>query len=117
MPLLHEDRLFPSDPPARDIAKRLYASVRGLPIVSRHGHTQAAWFAQNHPFPSPAKLFVEPDHYIYRMLYSQGISLEDLEIGASEIKNPHEVAMRYFLGSLLAPFPELPELNHLLIPS
>ena len=101
MPLLHEDRLFPSDPSARDIAKWLYESVRSLPIVSPHGHTQAAWFAQNQPFPNPAKLFVQPDHYIYRMLYSQGISLEELEIGAAEIKNPRKVwrtfAEHYYL--------------------
>ena len=101
MPLLHENRLFPADPSACDIAKRIYKSVRGLPIVSPHGHTQAAWFAQNQPFPNPAKLFVQPDHYIYRMLYSQGLSLEDLEIGAPEIKNPRKVwrtfAEHYYL--------------------
>jgi glucuronate isomerase len=101
MPLLHENRLFPADPSACDIAKRIYTSVRGLPIVSPHGHTQAAWFAQNQPFPNPAKLFVQPDHYIYRMLYSQGLSLEDLEIGAPEIKNPRKVwrtfAEHYYL--------------------
>jgi glucuronate isomerase len=101
MPLLHEDRFFPADRSARDIAKRIYESVRGLPIVSPHGHTQAAWFAHNRPFPNPAKLFVQPDHYIYRMLYSQGISLEDLEIGAPEIKNPRQVwrtfAAHYYL--------------------
>jgi glucuronate isomerase len=101
MPLLHENRLFPADPSACDIAKRIYKSVRGLPIVSPHGHTQAAWFAQNQPFPNPAKLFVQPDHYIYRMLYSQGLSLEDLEIGTPEIKNPRKVwrtfAEHYYL--------------------
>jgi len=101
MPLLHENRLFPADPSACDIAKKIYKSVRGLPIVSPHGHTQAAWFAQNQPFPNPAKLFVQPDHYIYRMLYSQGLSLEDLEIGAPEIKNPRKVwrtfAEHYYL--------------------
>jgi len=101
MPLLHEDRLFPADSSARTIARRIYESVRGLPIVSPHGHTQAAWFAQNQPFPNPAKLLVQPDHYIYRMLYSQGISLEDLEIGAPEIKNPRKVwrifAEHYYL--------------------
>ncbi|HLM82955.1 MAG TPA: glucuronate isomerase [Terriglobales bacterium] len=91
MALLHEDRLFPADPSTREIAKRIYQSVRGLPIVSPHGHTQAGWFAQNQPFPNPAKLFVQPDHYIYRMLYSQGVSLDELEIGAPEIKNPRKV--------------------------
>jgi glucuronate isomerase len=85
----------------RDIAQRLYASVRSLPIISPHGHTQVSWFAENKPFPDPAKLFVQPDHYIYRMLYSQGVRLEDLEIGVAEMKNPRKVwgifAEHYFL--------------------
>src|SRR6266568_2660158 len=101
MPLLHENRLFPADPSACDIAKRIYKSVRGLPIVSPHGHTQAAWFAKNEPFPDPAKLFVQPDHYIYRMLYSQGVSLDDLEIGRPELQDPRKVwhifASHYYL--------------------
>jgi glucuronate isomerase len=99
--LIDEDRLFPGEPSARNIARALYASVKDLPIVSPHGHTQAAWFANNVPFPDPAKLFVQPDHYIYRMLYSQGISLEDLEIGEPELKDPRKVwrifASHYYL--------------------
>ena len=51
--------------------------------------------------PDPAKLLVQPDHYIFRMLYSQGIALEDLEIGADEIKDPRKVwrifAENYYL--------------------
>jgi glucuronate isomerase len=101
MTLLHEDRLFPADATERAIARGLYAEVRGLPLVSPHGHTQAAWFAANEPFPDPAKLLVQPDHYVYRMLYSQGISLDDLEIGAAEMKDPRRVwrifAENYFL--------------------
>lgn len=89
--LLHEDRLFPADPTTRKVARELYQSVRSLPIVSPHGHTQAGWFADNQPFPDPATLFVQPDHYAYRMLYSQGITLEDLEIGEHPIKNPRRV--------------------------
>ena len=83
------------------MARRLYESIAGLPVVSPHGHTQAAWFAHNQPFPDPAKLFVQPDHYVYRMLYSQGISLDDLEIGVADMKNPRRVwrifAENYFL--------------------
>ncbi len=101
MPLLHEDRLFPAEASTREISKRLYATVRSLPIVSPHGHTQASWFARNEPFPDPAKLFVQPDHYIFRMLYSQGIPLEELELGVTEMKNPRKVwrifADNYFL--------------------
>ncbi|MGB3387577.1 MAG: glucuronate isomerase [Pseudaminobacter sp.] len=78
---LHPDRLFPPDPTVRSIARRLYESVRALPIVSPHGHTDPEWYARDTPFPDPATLFVKPDHYISRMLYSQGIRLEDLGIG------------------------------------
>ena len=79
--MLHEDRLFPSDPTQRAIARRLYAEVRDLPIVSPHGHTDPSWFARNEAFPDPASLFVVPDHYIFRMLYSQGVTLESIGIG------------------------------------
>jgi glucuronate isomerase len=91
MSFVNDKRLFPSDPDTREIAERLYATVRDLPIISPHGHTQAAWFAKNLPFPDPATLFVQPDHYIYRMLYSQGVRLEDLEIGVAEMKDPRRV--------------------------
>lgn len=101
MTLLHDDRLFPAESAARTIARALYSSVKDLPIVSPHGHTQAAWFAQNAPFPDPATLFVQPDHYVFRMLYSQGVSLEDLEIGQPVVKNPRKVwkifASHYYL--------------------
>jgi glucuronate isomerase len=99
--LLHEDRLFPADPETRALARRLYTGIRDLPIVSPHGHTQAGWFAQDQPFPNPAKLFVQPDHYVYRMLYSQGVSLDELEIGVAEMKDPRRVwhifAEHYYL--------------------
>ncbi|WP_447725186.1 glucuronate isomerase [Sphingomonas koreensis] len=77
---LHEDRLFPADPGIRAIARELYQSVRDLPIVSPHGHTDPAWFATNEPFSDPASLFIIPDHYIFRMLYSQGVPLEELGV-------------------------------------
>jgi glucuronate isomerase len=79
-PPLSEDRLFPSEPSVRAIARRLYAEVRALPIVSPHGHTDPAWFARNEPFADPSSLLVVPDHYIFRMLYSQGIPLEALGV-------------------------------------
>jgi len=77
---LHPDRLFPAEPAKRDIARRLYEHVRDLPIVSPHGHTDPGWYAEDMPFPDPATLFVKPDHYIFRMLYSQGIALEALGV-------------------------------------
>lgn len=75
---LHPDRLFPADPTVRGIAKQLYAEVATLPIISPHGHTDAQWFASNEPFSNATELLLEPDHYVFRMLYSQGISLEAL---------------------------------------
>jgi glucuronate isomerase len=78
--LLHDDRLFSSDPTQRAIARRLYREVRNLPIISPHGHTDPRWFADNTPFPDPATLLVIPDHYVFRMLYSQGIALESLGV-------------------------------------
>lgn len=78
--MLHPDRLFPSDPTQRDIARRLYAEVGNLPIISPHGHTDPSWFAKNEAFPNPASLFVVPDHYAFRMLYSQGVTLESLGV-------------------------------------
>ncbi|MCB8879335.1 glucuronate isomerase [Acidisoma cellulosilytica] len=77
---LHPDRLFPSDPATRAVARRLYHTIATLPIISPHGHTEPRWYSENAPFPDPATLFVKPDHYIFRMLYSQGISLESLGI-------------------------------------
>ena len=91
MALLHEDRLFPADERSRMITRRLYEGIRDLPIVSPHGHTQARWFARNEPFPDPVKLFVQPDHYVFRMLYSQGVTMEELEIGEDEIEEPREI--------------------------
>jgi glucuronate isomerase len=99
--MLNSDRLFPSEPATRAIARRLYKEVKDLPIVSPHGHTEAAWFAENQPFPDPATLLIQPDHYIFRMLYSQGIPLRQLGIGERPMKDPRGVwrlfAKNYFL--------------------
>ena len=77
---LNEDRLFSSDPVQRGIARELYAEVSGLPIISPHGHTDPSWFSGNENFGNPTELFLAPDHYIYRMLYSQGHNLDNLGV-------------------------------------
>jgi len=77
---LHPDRLFPADSATRNVARRLYETVCDLPIVSPHGHTDARWFADNEPFADPSTLLIVPDHYVFRMLYSQGVALEDLGV-------------------------------------
>jgi glucuronate isomerase len=65
----------------RQLARELYEEVAGLPIVSPHGHTDPAWFALNETFGNATELLLVPDHYLFRMLYSQGVPLEDLGIG------------------------------------
>ncbi len=78
---LHPDRLLPADPATREIARALYGTVRDLPIISPHGHTDPAWFASDAPFGNAAELLLHPDHYVFRMLYSQGVPLAALGIG------------------------------------
>ena len=78
--LLDDDRLFPLEARARDLARALFATVRDLPIVSPHGHTDPRWFAENESFPDPARLLIVPDHYIFRMLCSQGVPLDRLGV-------------------------------------
>lgn len=78
--LLHPDRLFPSDSKTRDVARDLYATVKDVPIISPHGHTDPQWFSENQSFGDPVSLLLTPDHYVLRMLYSQGISLEEMGV-------------------------------------
>ncbi len=77
---LNPDRLLPADPTTRSIARALYEEVRGLPIVSPHGHTDPSWFAGDAAWTNPTELLLAPDHYLYRMLYSQGVPLESLGV-------------------------------------
>ncbi|RUT30333.1 glucuronate isomerase [Arsenicitalea aurantiaca] len=84
MALLHEDRLFDAEPQARAVARALYQTIRDLPLVSPHGHTDPRWYAQNENFADPAQLLIVPDHYIFRMLFSQGVRLEDLGVPSAD---------------------------------
>jgi glucuronate isomerase len=77
---LDPDRLFPADPATRSLARGLYEGVKGLPIVSPHGHTDPAWFATNEPWRNATELLLAPDHYLFRMLYSQGTALDRLGV-------------------------------------
>ena len=105
MSILSSNRLFPIDPSTRNIAKKLYKEICEMPIISPHGHTEARWFAENKPFKNPTELFVTPDHYVFRMLFSQGIDLSELGLSSIDnnvsIKKPRDVwrtfAKNYFL--------------------
>jgi glucuronate isomerase len=96
---LDPDRLFPANPDERAIARRLHAEVATLPIVSPHGHTDPRWFADNEPFTNATELLLVPDHYVFRMLYSQGLDLDALGIprrdGSRATVDPRE-AWRLF---------------------
>ena len=76
----HPDRLFPAEPNARSVTRILYNEIKDLPIISPHGHTDPSWFAENKNFTDPHMLLIAPDHYVLRMLYSQGIRLAQLGI-------------------------------------
>jgi glucuronate isomerase len=77
---LHDDRYFDPDPVIRRHARTLYDETRALPIISPHGHVDAAVLATNERFADPSSLLITPDHYILRMLYSRGVSLESLGV-------------------------------------
>lgn len=80
----HPDRLLPSDPVQRSIARRLYGSVRDLPLISPHGHVDPALLAADRPFDDPASLLVTPDHYVTRLLHAHGVPLHELGIRDQE---------------------------------
>lgn len=79
---MNPDRFLSPDPATRNIARDLYQAVAKLPIVSPHGHVDPRLFSDsNATFGTPADLLIIPDHYVTRMLYSQGIPLESLLTG------------------------------------
>ncbi|WP_242123769.1 glucuronate isomerase [Sphingobium sp. Sx8-8] len=96
---LHPDRLFPADPRSRDIARALHATVRDLPIISPHGHTDPRWFAYDEAFANPSDLLIVPDHYVFRMLMSQGVRLEELGVptadGSATEQDPRAIWHRF----------------------
>lgn len=81
---LDPDRLFPSDPIVRTLARDLYASVRDLPIISPHGHVAPSLLLEDRPFDDPAELLIRHDHYVTRLLHADGVPLGALGVGGSE---------------------------------
>jgi glucuronate isomerase len=76
---LPADRFFDPDPAQRQVARQLYQDVANAPLICPHGHIDPALLADpDYTFGTPIDLFIIPDHYVYRMLYSQGIRLEQL---------------------------------------
>ncbi|CAM5782042.1 glucuronate isomerase [Cellulomonas persica] len=77
---LHPDRALPADPGVRSIARELLATTQDLPLVSMHGHVDADLLLDDEPFTDPASLLVTPDHYLLRLLVSQGVDLDSLGV-------------------------------------
>ena len=98
---LHEDRYFDPDPTIRRHARTLYEETRTLPILSPHGHVDPATLARNEAFSDPTSLIITPDHYVLRMLYSRGVSLESLGIARldgtthSVERNPRKIWQKF----------------------
>lgn len=86
----HPDRLFPADPAVREIAWSLHSVVENLPIISPHGHVDAAMIADDTPFPDPSTLLLSPDHYVTRLLHANGVNLEQLRVGGTSSVSPRE---------------------------
>ncbi|AXA33291.1 glucuronate isomerase [Francisella adeliensis] len=84
--MLDENVLMPTDKQTRGLALEIYNHIKELPIISPHGHTDPAWFDENKPFENPVELLIKPDHYIFRMFYSQGLRLEDFGIDRKDGK-------------------------------
>jgi glucuronate isomerase len=95
---LDPDRLFPTDPGTRDVARHLYGLVAELPIISPHGHVEPALLADNDPFPDPAELFVRRDHYVTRLMHATGVPLGNLiaETSATSAALPPREVWRTF---------------------
>ncbi|RMA43830.1 glucuronate isomerase [Rhodophyticola porphyridii] len=81
------------------LARALYDTVRDLPVISPHGHCDPEWFAADAPFSDPANLLIVPDHYVLRMLVSQGVRLEDMGVarrdGAPVETDPRAIWRRF----------------------
>ena len=91
-------RLFPAERETRTVAADLFAAIEHLPIISPHGHVDPAWFAVDAPFSDACEVFLRPDHYVLRMLYSQGVGLNDLGFeggGLSVERDPRKIWRRF----------------------
>ena len=70
---------------ASELGVALYRGVAELPIVSPHGHIDVRLLAdQAARLDPPGRLFVTSDHYVVRMLYSQGVPLERVGLHARD---------------------------------
>ena len=97
---LPDDRYFDPHPRQKEIAQHLYAIVADWPLICPHGHVDPRMFADpDYSFGTPTQLLLIPDHYVFRMLYSQGIPLEKLGIprlDGGEVEQDHRKIWQIF---------------------
>jgi glucuronate isomerase len=97
---LPSDRYFDSEPRQKEIAQALYSEVASAPLICPHGHVDPRMFADpDFDFGTPTALLLIPDHYVFRMLYSQGYKLEELGIptvDGSEVETDHRRIWQIF---------------------
>ncbi len=92
--ICHADRLFPADLSTRMLARRLYESVRGLPLVCSGVVADPSWFAENPALPDPAQVFVQSDRQVWAILRGHGVAPGQLGVaddGASIAGDPASV--------------------------
>ena len=70
---LDPHRALPFPAEQRSIAWEIYSETKDLPLICMHGHVEPEVLAEDVPFADPAQLLIVPDHYVFRMLASQGI--------------------------------------------
>jgi glucuronate isomerase len=101
---LHPDRALPAEPGQRAIAREIYQQIAALPLVSMHGHIDAADIRDNAAFGDPTELFVIPDHYLRRMLVSQGahenqLGIAPLVASVGPAETDHRAIWRLFCAN------------------
>ncbi len=101
---LPEDRYFDPDPAQKKLAVELYRSIADLPLICPHGHVDPRLFSDlDFSFGSPTELLIIPDHYVFRMLYSQGVALQDLgvpRVDGGPVETDHRKIWQIFADNL-----------------
>ena len=69
-----------------ETGKRIFASVKDLPILDPHNHADVAAIARNENFKDAWELFAATDHYVWEVLRKAGVPEEKITGGAS----PHD---------------------------
>ena len=86
-----------------ETARKLYASVKDLPIVDYHCHLSPKMIAENYKFRNAFDLFLGGDHYKWRQMRTNGVDEEYITGGADEYEKFKAFArtIPYLIGNPL----------------